>query len=359
MKNRINNGYLHNFLNFSFLCLFFLQSLQLLAIIKQLQIEDQYDAIIYILSAINTYLKNIFTSNDREIVNTKILSDPELTKGHVNDVLDVIKGEEKVGQSVTTGIEVVVAKTETTTTTNISTVKKFNQLVQFPYYIHGNDNVKVLYKISNRYVDTLFNVNNFSYKDWIKWTAGINQVNKLKNKLKARVIVRKTIVPRPIKRSASLPAASKTPKKTTVRSLSISVRPEKDVYASDAGSSDFETSGKLIDSVDYDELILNPELERKLLQVSSSTNNSLLSASAKQRRLSKDDPKKIIVLENRVIMEAENLKVFMDNDELDDDEDDDEPKAGTNSDSTPAKKPPKKRKTHPCLFCKKRLVHFF
>lgn len=313
----------------------FLQSLQLLAIIKQLQIEDQYDAIIYILSAINTYLKSIFTSNDREIVKTKILSDPELTKGHVNDVLDVIKGEEKVGQSVTTAI---------------TTVKKFNQLVQFPYYIRGNDNIKVLYKIRNRYVDT-FDVNNFSYQDWIKWTAGINQVNKLKSKLKARVVVRKTIVPRPIKRSASLPAANKQqPKKTTVRSLSTSVRPTKD-YNSDAydGSSDFEANNKLIETVDYDELILNPELEEKLLQVGANKRPG----SPSQRRLSKDDPKKIIVLENRVIMEAENSKV-LENEEPEDDEEDDEPKPATNSESTPPKKPAKKRKTHPCLFCKKR-----
>lgn len=317
-------------------------------------------------------MKNVFTSNDREIVNTKILSDPELIKGHVNDVLDVIKEEEKVGQSVTTTTTTTIA---TTTTSSITTVKKFNQLVQFPYYIRGNDKIKVLYNIKNRYVDTLFDVNNFSYKDWVKWTSGINQVNKLKTKLKARVIVKKTIVPRPIKRSASLPAAShssnnKIPKKTTVRSLSTSVRTEKE-YNSDAcdgANSDFElTNHKPIGVIDYDELILNPALEQKLSQVSAasasasssnSTQNTNSSSSPKLRRLSKDDPKKIIVLENRVIMEAElSVPKILEPGEVEDDDDEEEPKPTTNSDTTtPPKKPPKKRKTHPCVFCKKRYL---
>lgn len=322
------------------------QSLQLLALVKQLQIEDQYEAIIYILSAINTYLKNVFSCDDREIVKTKISSNPDLNRGHVNDVLRVIKADEGQQQQQQQ-TEVVQTK--------VGQVARFGQLVQFPYFIRARGCIKLLHKIRNPYVRPFDPERSWSYSEWLNWTAGINQVNKLRRQVKARVVVRKVIVPRPIKRSLSLPAAAgggKQPKKQQVRSLSTTVR---------SSATDTDTEGEcFVDtSIDYDELILNPELEQKLA-LAAAANAALqpptqfnLPPPLPPPFLPKDNPKKIIVLENRVIIPSEKL------DDLDDEDDDDDEEAAkpqTSAEVLPAKKPAKKRKTHPCLFCKKRYV---
>lgn len=325
----------------------------MLAIIKQLSsIEDQYEAIIYILSAINAYLKNIFTYNDREILKTKIYSNPELVKGHVNDVLKAIKGDdEKVEQEKLSSI---VPKVN----------KSVKSLLHFPYYIRGggaksaSSNCKVLYKISNRYT-SVKNLEDYTYKEIVRWTAGINRVNKLKSNLKVRVVVRKTPIPRPIKRSVSLSAADDnnkrriTASKVTGRSQSTNVRQVTDSDGSTA----------YVDSIDYDELILNPALEKKLqLQqpvrpppqqqqnhnITTIKEETSPPKQAKSRRASKDS--------NSAKTKAPSIDMGdLDDEKLDDlesEEDGDEPKAGVSDPN--AKKPAKKRKTYPCIFCKKR-----
>ncbi|XP_063707595.1 uncharacterized protein LOC134836307 [Culicoides brevitarsis] len=318
------------------------QSIHLLAIIKQLSsIEDQYEAIIYILSAINAYLKNIFTYNDREILKTKIYSNPELVKGHVNDVLKAIKGDdEKVEQAK---LDSIVPK-----------VKNLKSLLHFPYYIRSTSSqisrpkattttCKVLYKITNRFLATK-NLEDYSYKEIIRWTAGINRVNKLKSNLKVRVLVRKTVIPRGIKRSVSLSAADDSVKlrkitasKVTARSQSTNVRHES------------PPNPEFVDSIDYDELILNPELEKKLVRQPIAVNHKEASKSPKARRLSKDsNTGKVNNSVNSVVMgDLDDEKL----EEMESEEDDEEPKASVSDPN--AKKPAKKRKTYPCIFCKK------
>lgn len=326
-----------------FLCTF--QSIHLLAIIKQLSsIEDQYEAIIYILSAINAYLKNIFTYNDREILKTKIYSNPELVKGHVNDVLKAIKGDDE--------------KVEQEKLSSIPKVNSVKSLLHFPYYIRGSgsgsktslsnstnqvtSNCKVLYKISNRYISAR-NLEDYTYKEIVRWTEGINRVNKLKSNLKVRVLVRKTIIPRPIKRSVSLSAADEKTKPRKISSNKASGRSQSTTVrqpTSSHGDSDTTTT-EYVDSIDYDELILNPELEQKALPArqgplsGGSITSKELSKSPKQRRLSKDSNTKTNV------SSSTNLS-----------EDDEEPMASVSDPN--AKKPAKKRKTYPCIFCKKR-----
>lgn len=326
----------------------------MLAIIKQLSsIEDQYEAIIYILSAINAYLKNIFTYNDREILKTKIYSNPELVKGHINDVLKAIKGDDE--------------KVEQEKLSSIPKVNSVKSLLHFPYYIKGNttslanshnkvtNNCKVLYKISNRYISAR-NLEDYTYKDIVRWTAGINRVNKLKSNLKVRVLVRKTIIPRPIKRSVSLSAADNTTKLRKITSSKVSGRSQSTTVrqlTSSQGDSD-TTNTEYVDSIDYDELILNPELEPKLLPVRqnppTNTNKEQIK-SPKNRRLSKDSNTKTNV------SSSTNLSIMgdLDDDKLDElesEDDDEEPKASVSDPN--AKKPAKKRKTYPCIFCKKR-----
>lgn len=311
----------------------------MLAIIKQLSsIEDQYDAIIYILSAINAYLKNIFTYTDREILKTKIYSSPELVKGHVSDVLQALKGDDKVDQSVI----------------NFSNVNNFNQLLHFPYFIRGrsgsNSGVKILYKVANQHVTIFRNPEEFSYKEFISWTAGINTVNKLNTPLKAKVLVRRAIIPRPIKRSVSLSGADIVKKPTLKhpgRSLSTNVRVIGD-HRHSGSDTDSSDESHLLDSIDYDELILNPELEHRIAQV-----KARLPKATKVRRTSKGEIINKLTVEKKEDMDLVEEKL----DELEGDEDDDEslePKATGSDPTMPAKKPAKKRKTHPCLFCKKR-----
>lgn len=331
------------------------QSIHLLAIIKQLSsIEDQYEAIIYILSAINAYLKNIFTYNDREILKTKIYSNPELVKGHVNDVLKAIKGDD----------EKVEQEDNKKKLSSIPKVNSVKSLLHFPYYIRGSSslsnsnnkitsNCKVLYKISNRYISAR-NLEDYTYKEIVRWTAGINRVNKLKSNLKVRVLVRKTIIPRPIKRSVSLSAADDTTKLRKITSSKVSGRSQSTTVRQPNSHGDSDTTNtEYVDSIDYDELILNPELETKVVPAkpqAGPVRTKESSKSPKQRRLSKDSTTKTNV-------SSTNLSVMGDLDdekldELESEEDDDEPKASVSDPN--AKKPAKKRKTYPCIFCKKR-----
>lgn len=329
----------------------------MLAIIKQLSsIEDQYEAIIYILSAINAYLKNIFTYNDREILKTKIYSNPELVKGHVNDVLKAIKGDE----------EKVEQEDDKKKLSSIPKVNSVKSLLHFPYYIRGSSSkslsnsnnkitssCKVLYKISNRFISAR-NLEDYTYKEIVRWTAGINRVNKLKSNLKVRVLVRKTIIPRPIKRSVSLSAADDTTKLRKITSSKVSGRSQSTTVRqpnSSHGDSD-TTNTEYVDSIDYDELILNPELESKIVAVKPVSVTKESSKSPKQRRLSKDSNTKTNVSSTNlssVMGDLDDEKL----DELESEEDDDEPKASVSGDPN-TKKPAKKRKTYPCIFCKKR-----